>query len=126
MRVWRIATDTLNYVADDLSGAGAKSTGGRWNSHGRAMLYCSETPSLACLETLVHLEATGLPFNRYLVAIDIPQQVWDARAISVPERLSVGWDATPAGLVSVAYGDTWLTSMISAVLMLPSVIVPED
>ena len=29
--VWRIATDTKSYEADDLSGAGAKATGGRWN-----------------------------------------------------------------------------------------------
>ena len=30
--VWRIAADTRDYPADDLSGAGAKATGGRWNA----------------------------------------------------------------------------------------------
>ena len=55
MRVWRIASQSLAYSAKDLSGAGAKVTGGRWNSVGIPVLYCAETPSLACLETLVHL-----------------------------------------------------------------------
>jgi RES domain-containing protein len=29
MRAWRIATDTPDYVADDLTGTGARITGGR-------------------------------------------------------------------------------------------------
>ncbi len=34
MRVWRIATNAPTYAADDLSGIGAKLSGGRWNSVG--------------------------------------------------------------------------------------------
>ena len=74
--VWRIATDTPNYEADDLSGAGAKATGGRWNEKGMAVVYASETRALACLETFVHLNAGGLPLNRYLVAITISDVIW--------------------------------------------------
>jgi RES domain-containing protein len=51
---WRIATDTPDYEADDLSGAGAKQTGGRWNERGLPLLYASESRALACLETVVH------------------------------------------------------------------------
>ena len=51
--VWRIATDTLTYEADDLSGAGAKATGGKWNGAGKAAVYTSQTGALACLETVV-------------------------------------------------------------------------
>jgi RES domain-containing protein len=45
--VWRIATDTKSYEADDLSGAAAKVTGGRWNAAGDALVYTSETQALA-------------------------------------------------------------------------------
>jgi RES domain-containing protein len=126
MRVWRIATDTPDYVADDLSGAGPKATGGRWNRAGLPVLYCAETPSLACLETLVHLGTSDLPLNRYLVAIDVPEPVWHARERQTSASLPVGWDACPAGKVSLDFGDEWLQSNRSALLLVPSVIVPED
>jgi RES domain-containing protein len=126
MRAWRIATDTPDYLADDLSGAGAKLTGGRWNRPGLPVLYCADTPSLACLETLAHLGNSGLPLNRYLVAVDIPDLVWRARERYLPASLPVGWDATPAGKVSLGFGDDWLISQRSAVLVVPSAIVPED
>jgi RES domain-containing protein len=32
--VWRIAVETPSYKAGDLSGIGAKITGGRWNNPG--------------------------------------------------------------------------------------------
>jgi RES domain-containing protein len=121
--IWRIAADTPAYVADDLSGAGAKATGGRWNAPGVAMLYASETIALACLETLVHFKSGGMPFNRYLVRIDVPDAVWKA-AEHFPQ--SVGWDALPAGRVSIDFGTQWAASGRSALLRVPSTIVPEE
>jgi RES domain-containing protein len=126
MLVWRIGTDTPDYTADDVSGTGAKITGGRWNRPGRPVLYCANTPSLACLETLVHLGTSGLPFNRYLVSVDIPAAVWKARRTETPNSLPVGWDACPVGKVSLDFGDNWLASGSSAVLVVPSSIVIED
>ncbi len=126
MWAWRIATDTPDYVADDLTGAGAKNTGGRWNRPGLPVLYCADTPSLACLETLVHLGSSGLPFNRYLVAIDVPDPVWRLREIHGPASLPVGWDACPAGKASLDFGDEWLKSNRTAVMVVPSAIVTED
>lgn len=126
MRVWRIATDTPDYSADDLSGAGAKATGGRWNRAGRPVLYCASSTALACLETIVHLGSMGLPLNRYLVAIEIPDATWAAREIHAAYALPVGWDATPAGRVSLDFGDDWLKSLRTAVLEVPSSIAPED
>jgi len=124
--VWRIATDTPAYQADDLSGAGAKATGGRWNEKELPVLYTSETRALACLETLVHLNAGGLPFNRYLVAIAIPDETWANARFETRASLDVGWDAEPAGQVSIQFGTAWLRSASSAILVVPSVIVPEE
>lgn len=124
--VWRIATDTPGYEADDLTGAGAKTTGGRWNAPGVACVYASENRALACLETIVHLNAGGLPLNRYLVAVTIPDDVWAAAEFAGPGALPVGWDAEPAGRASIAFGTDWLRAARSALLVVPSVIVPEE
>jgi RES domain-containing protein len=123
---YRIGTDTPAYEADDLSGKGAEITGGRWNEKGVTVVYAAESRSLACLETLVHLAAGGLPFNRYLVEISIPDPVWAAARRETPASLPVGWDAEPASRASISFGTAWLQSGNSAVLVIPSVIVPEE
>src|SRR5437763_13633524 len=69
---WRIAPDTPDYTADDLTGEGARQSGGRWNRVGTPMVYASGSIELACLETIVHLRAGDLPLNRYLVQIELP------------------------------------------------------
>lgn len=124
--VWRIATDTKDYEADDLSGAGARITGGRWNDKGVAMVYSATSRALACLETIVHLNAGGLPLNRYLVEIDIPERVWAAARAETAASLAIGWDAEPCGRVSIAFGSAWAAARSSALLLVPSVIVPEE
>lgn len=123
---WRIATDTKTYTADDMKGVGAKNTGGRWNDVGVAMVYMSAHRSLACLETLAHMNAGGLPLNRYLVEINVPTDIWNAAEIATPTSLPVGWDAEPAGMVSTGFGTDWVNSNRSAILLVPSVIVPEE
>jgi len=124
MPVWRIATDAPGYTADDLSGAGAKLSGGRWNRPGNAMLYCATNISLAVLETFNHIKAGGLPLNRYLVELSIPDAVWGrARRLDAPP---VGWDAIPAGKVSLDAGDGWLKANTGALILVPSVIVNEE
>ena len=124
--VWRIATDTPTYVADDLTGTGAKLTGGRWNEKGFAMVYASETRAMACLETIVHLNAGALPLNRYLVAIDVPDTTWAKAQRETAASLAVGWDAEPAGKVSIDFGTDWLKTGATALLVVPSVVVPEE
>lgn len=125
--VWRIATDTPDYTADDLSGTGAKLTGGRWNRIGTPMLYCAENVALACLETFVHLNSGGLPLNRYLVQVAIPDTLWQAATRpDILSRVHVGWDAMPHGKVSLDIGEQWATSHASALMIVPSAIVPEE
>jgi RES domain-containing protein len=121
---WRIATDAPGYTADDLTGTGAKLSGGRWNRPGNAMLYCASNVSLAVLETFVHLKAGGLPLNRYLVELTIPDPVWKRATTLTPP--AVGWDAIPTGKTSLDEGDRWLKANLSAVLIVPSVIVSEE
>ncbi len=124
--LWRIATDAKTYTADDMKGIGAKNTGGRWNDVGVAMLYTSTNRSLACLETLVHMNAGGLPLNRYLVEIDVPDDIWMAAEVATARSLPVGWDAEPPGMVSITFGTAWVSQNRSAIVLVPSVIVPEE
>lgn len=125
MQLWRIATDTRNYEAHDTSGAGAAISAGRWNAPGTPMLYCAMNPSLACLETMVHLGAT-LPLNRYLVSLEVPHAVWAKASKRTAASLPVGWEAIPEGIVSVRVGEDWVKAASSAILLVPSAIVPED
>ncbi len=123
---WRIATDTPDYTADDLSGAGARATGGRWNARGTPLVYASTSRALVCLETVVHLGGgIALPLNRYLVRIDIPAAAWGARTVLDVDQ-HVGWDALPAGRVSIAWGTAWAAQGASLLAQVPSVIVPEE
>lgn len=124
--VWRIATDTPEYTADDLSGAGAKATGGRWNRRGTAMLYCASNIALACLETIVHIGVARLPLNRYLVRLDVPREMWRASHSLTATSAPVGWDAIPHGKVSLDSGDQWITKGATALMLVPSAIVPEE
>lgn len=124
--IWRIAPDTADYGADDLSGKGAETTGGRWNRKGAAMLYCSSTIALACLETIVHLAGGGaLPLNRYLVSILIPPSAWRARTV-LETTGHIGWDSEPPGIVSLDWGNDWVGSQRSLVAEVPSAIISEE
>jgi len=122
--VWRIAADTPDYGSDDLTGKGAELTGGRWNRKGTPLLYTSPSMALACLETLVHL-GEPLPLNRYLVQIDVPEAAWNART-RFNAAAHVGWDAEPAGLVSLDWGTQWAQSSAALVAEVPSIVVPEE
>ncbi len=124
--LWRIAADTPSYTSDDLSGTGAKITGGRWNAIGTPMLYAAQTIALCCLETIVHLDGTvSLPLNRYLVRIDVPQALLQ-NATTLDPLMHVGWDALPSGKVSIDWGTRWCAGMTSLLARVPSVLVPEE
>ena len=124
--LWRIATDAREYEADDLSGKGAEKSGGRWNRPGLPVVYCASSISLACLETFVHLNASGLPLNRTLVRIDVPDEIWANRDQLAEQDLRIGWNAVPESKVSLDIGDAWLKAGSNAILQVPSVVVPEE
>ena len=108
--LWRIAKHTVDYSATDLGGGGARATGGRWNGKGIPVVYAASTIALATLETLAHLGDNIAIRNAFLVRIDVPASVWKAREM-----------ITAAGLAP-----TWLAERRSPLLLVPSVIVPEE
>jgi len=126
VKLWRIAAETRKYAATDLSGAGAATRPGRWNDDKEPVIYCAPTIALAVLETAAHVDDTGLPLNKFIVEIDVPDDVWASRETLKVATLPPTWAAIPAGRASVVIGSEWLSSLRSAILMVPSVIVPEE
>jgi len=126
MRLWRIAAETRQYPANDLSGAGAAKSPGRWNDAKQPVVYSAPTIAMAVLETAAHVDDAGLPLNRFLVEIDVPQAMWAKREELDVAKLPPTWSAIPAGKTSVNVGSDWLLSLRSLILMVPSVIVPEE
>ncbi|MEO7917322.1 MAG: RES family NAD+ phosphorylase [Dokdonella sp.] len=126
MKLWRIATETRSHAANDLSGTGAALHPGRWNRAGDRVVYCAESLALAALETAAYVDASGLPLNRFVVEIDVPEPVWRSRQILQPAQLDPAWSAVPAGIASIELGSRWIAEGKCALLLVPSVIVPEE
>lgn len=93
--------------------------GGRWNSPGRAVIYAALSYAGAMLEQLVHANTGRLPKNQKYVVISIPANVRVERRGR--DQLPKGWDSEDCR-VSRLFGDTWLLSERSAVLLVPSVV----
>ena len=126
MILWRIAAETRKYAADDLSGGGAAARPGRWNEDKQPIVYAAPTIAMAVLETAAHIDDAGLPLNRFLVRIDLPDDAWRAREELDPATLPAAWASIPAGKTSVQLGSAWLASGRTLVMAVPSVIVPEE
>ena len=106
-----------------FTGEGAYLAGGRWNSKGNRMVYTASTLSLAALEILVHAE---FPEIR-LEYVSIPVEIGKEYIQKLPEaRWPRDWQSEPAPLSARKLGDDWLLSGHSAVLEVPSKIIPAE
>ena len=124
--VWRLAAETPEYPALDLSGAGAAKYFGRWNQLDTPMVYAAQSRALACLETLVHQAGTErLPLNRFFVRLSVPLRVWNARTV-FDERQCPTWNALPAGIGSMQWGTQLAASATTALAQVPSIVIPGE
>lgn len=115
MELWRIS----NYV--DLSGGGGIRAEGRWHSRGKRIVYLADHPANALLEMLVHLDRDIIPTTYRLLRIAVPETI-AIQNISDGEPAS-DWRSHPATTREI--GDAWLDQSSSALLQVPSVIVPR-
>ena len=100
-----------------LNGIGAMRVGGRWNSPGRPVVYMAESISLAVLENLVHLHKDVFPTGYVVVSAEIPDDV----SILTEAEIRKNAQTMPSEL-----GDEWMATLSSAVLKVPSVVVPKE
>jgi RES domain-containing protein len=118
---WRIVKE--KHAATAFSGEGARIFEGRWNSADVRMVYCSENLALAALEILAHTSPVTMrdKFRAFRVS-------WDDAIMVVVDlkNLPKAWSAQPPTAASKKIGDEWIKSGQSAVLALPSVLVPLE
>jgi len=119
LRIWRLCK--RRHAA--LDGEGARRSGGRWNSIGIPVVYGSATLSLAGLELLVHLDPEDAPDD--LVAIPLDLEDIDVEQV-VSGDLPSNWRETPAPVALQKLGDAWVRRGETAVLSVPSVVVPAE
>jgi RES domain-containing protein len=105
-----------------FDGEGARIAGGRWNRPGERVVYASGSLALAAIETFVHLGEDGLHIAFVSFRIEIPDSV----PIHRGGRPPAGWRAEPPHEASMGHGSAWLRRRRTAVLEVPSVIVPSE
>lgn len=120
MRVWRICT--RQHAAFD--GEGARRYGGRWNHRGTAVVYTSESLSLAALEFFVNLDTDLSPRNLVAVAANLPEDLRIERIVL--GDLPRGWRRYPAPEILQDIGMAWVAGGTTAVRSVPSAVIPEE
>lgn len=121
IHAWRIVKARL--AADAFSGDGARVYGGRWNSPGIRVVYTAGSTSLAILGMLVHLQAQDL-LQRYVV-FEVAFTKSLIRTVGLDE-LPKAWRRSPPPEIVQRVGDVWIGMGDTAVLQLPSAIVPGE
>ncbi len=102
-----------------FDGEGARLYGGRWNSQGVSVVYTSDSLALCCLEIFVNLPSYDQLKDFVYIKLSFDEKlVLDA-------DLADGWNERPVSKVSQGIGDKWILDRESAVLRVPSVIIPE-
>jgi RES domain-containing protein len=120
MEAWRIVK--AKYAATAFSGEGASRTGGRWNSRGVWLVYASSSRALAALESLVHLNPP-IVFNYVMMRVSFADDLVERIA---PADLPANWQEQPAPPWTKSIGDLWVKEARSAVLQVPSVVIPAE
>ena len=119
-QAWRIVKE--KHAATAFDGEGAWLYGGRWNSPGRRVVYTSAALSLAALESLVHLNPPVV-FKYVAIPIEFDDALVERVASS---GLPADWTEEPPPPSTKAIGDQWVMESRSAVLQLPSIIIPGE
>jgi RES domain-containing protein len=113
------------YAPTSFNGEGAFRFGGRWNTRGTArIIYTAGSLALAALEMLVHLDDDSLLLKYSFSKAQIPPGL--ILPVEKFRRLPKDWNLSPAPTITQSIGDEWARALVSAVLEVPSAIVPLE
>jgi RES domain-containing protein len=121
MIVYRLARS--KYI-NDLSGIGARLTGGRWNSKGLGLIYTSSSRALCMAEIAVHLPLGILPLDYCLAQILIPD-TFSIESVDI-KKLPDGWNQFPGISTTQTIGDKFILDNKNMILKVPSAVVQGD
>ncbi len=116
MKLWRISNHA------DLQGIGGLRAPARWHNRGRPVVYLAESPPGALIEILVHMEVSSpalLPDRYRLLGVAVEDGVAARPCPPLPTEWTGRTDITRA------IGDEWLARGDSALLRVPSAIMPN-
>ena len=115
MFLWRISNH------DTLDGRGGLIASARWHTRGRPVVYLATTPAGAMVEALVHLELrpNQLPKSYRLMKVEAADDLGKMQFSALTE------DWRQNEIVSRTLGDEWLAQNHTALLEVPSAILPE-
>jgi RES domain-containing protein len=115
MILWRISRHL------DLSGTGGQRLPGRWHHIGHPVVYLATSPAAALLEVCVHTSANDIPPSYTLLKVSTPD---DLAILQIDlSRLPADWPNRPE--LTGNLGTDWLKKSATALLEVPSAIVPE-
>ena len=117
LTAYRVGAHSNAYPIFD--GKGSLVSPGRWNKKYSA-IYCALNYSLSLLEKLVHSNIGDIPQNQQWIEITIPTGITyeTVTSYSLPN-----WNKPR---ISKQFGDRWLKSQRSCILIVPSIIAPVD
>ncbi len=108
----------------DLSGKGAESAGGRWNSKGTPMVYTGMSRALCTTEIAVHTPLGNVPKDYTLLNIELPLRF---SLFKLEEtKLPKDWKSFPHPNSTQLLGDKFISEGKYLVMQVPSVIVQGE
>ena len=112
------------FVSGAYSGRGAEDFPGRWNNKGVPVVYTSGSLALCAMELFVHLNDKGRRGRYVSISATIPNSLL---ILSVPpSKLPENWKNDPPTTETRNIGSQWVKSNKSAVLKVPSSVVPGE
>lgn len=121
IRAWRIVN--ARNAAAAFSGAGSQRSGGRWNSRGNRAVYLADSLALATLEVMVHGVSYETLQQYVCISATIPEKlIHELDLKSLPKN----WREDLPPLTLRELGDRWLRGQTSAVLKVPSAVIPVE
>ena len=121
LHAWRIVK--RRHADNAFDGEGARLYGGRWNPPGRPAVYVSESRALATLEVVAGLQSITVVPAYVLIGVSFDEELVTSPGL---DDLPEGWTRYPPPPASQQFGAMWLEAQTSAVLRVPSVLVPEE
>lgn len=128
MRAWRIYDHHAAFAAqpdfDPLRGDGGLHYDGRWHRKGHPVLYAAASPSLALLETLVHVDPVRFR-EQTLLELEFDD---DVERITHARLVQLLRDATEGRVEAGTrdFGHVWLSERRTLALEAPSIIMPFE